>query len=241
MKHSNLLTLFLPLLLSLLLLAPTTKAAMIQIDLGNAASGLVDGNTYTLAQDPLNLLSPYILNVQAGQSAPFDTGIGNEIFGNPANINWLFNYGAIAESILSASFSFGIWDHDSAASGSQLDVFSLGSIDTTAALDAMFESGGGATNAQYSVYTFNLGAAYFTDLADGSFSVDLDIGGVGLVEQALFLGGGIVESTNNGYHLIYSSLNIVTEDSGPGPVPVPEPSTLLLLVLSLAGLKARIK
>ncbi|AAZ28718.1 PEP-CTERM sorting domain-containing protein [Colwellia psychrerythraea] len=231
MKPSNLLNLFSPLLISLMFLSPTANAGLITSDLGNATSGLVDGNSYALIPD--------ILTAQAGQPAPFDAGIGSELFGDPANVNWLFNYGAITDTILSASFSFGIWDHDSAASGSQLDAFSLGSIDTTVALDAMFESGGGATDAQYSVYTFNLGATFFADLADGNFSVDLDIGGAGL--QTALMGGQVSETATNGYHLIYSSLNIVTEDSGPGPIPVPEPSTLLLFVLSLAGLKARIK
>ncbi len=232
MKHSNLLTLFSPLLISLIFLSPTANAGLIASDLGNATSGLVDGSTYALVPD--------ILNAQAGQPAPFDAGIGSELL--PFILNdshWIHNYGVITDTILSASFSFGIWDHDSAASGSQLDAFSLGSIDTTAALDAMFESGGGATDAQYSVYTFNLGAAFFTDLADGNFSVDLDIGGAGL--QTALIGGQVSETAANGYHLIYSSLNIVTEDSGPEPEPVPEPSTLLLFVLSLAGLKARIK
>ncbi len=230
MKPSNLLTLFLPLLILLMFLSPKANAAMIQIDLGNAASGLVDGSSYALIPD--------ILTAQAGQPVPFDAGIGSELFGDPANVNWQFNYGAIAESILSASFSFGIWDHDSAASGSQLDAFSLGGIDNTAALDVMFESGGGATDAQYSVYNFNLGAAFFADLADGNFSVDLDIGGAGL-QTALF-GGQVSETATNGYHLIYSTLSITFEDPSTPPS-VPEPSTLLLFALSLAGLKARIK
>lgn len=235
MKYSKLLTRLSTLLFSLLLLAPSANAGLITVDLGNTATGWADGDTRDLI--------PEIQSAQSGNVFPFDSGIGTDIGDDPDSVNWLFSYSVIADTILSASFSFGIIDHDSAAFGNQVDAFSFGGVDNTAALNALFEGGGGAEDSQYGIYTFNLSPAFFTDLADGSFSVDLNIGGAGRQTALPFLGGAVSDSVTNGYHLIYSSLNITTQDigPGPGPNPVPEPSTLILLALSLVGLRARIK
>lgn len=212
---------------SLSLLSPIANAGVIDITLGNGSSGLVDEGIYAFATS--------IFPTQSGQAAPFNAIIGHEILTNPANTSWSFNYAAIADTIVSATFSFGIWDIDSASSGSQLDAFSLDGNDLTSELDTRFEAGGGSLDLQYDVYSFDLDASFFADLSDGLFTADLDIGGTGLSTNALT--AEVTESDNNRYGLIYSNLVINTEDSSQPPNPVPEPSSILLFVAALLGLK----
>jgi hypothetical protein len=215
-------------------LSPKANAAMIQIDLGNAASGLVDGST--------PLVFPDLVGVQGGQDAPFDQGYGADgLFGGSFDQNWIFNYAAITTAITNATITIGIADHDSSASGSQVGDFSLDSMGgalLSSALDTAFEASGGATDGQFKEYTLNIDNSLFGELADGSVTAALRLSGPGLVPD--IFNGGFAESVNNGAFLIYSTLSITFEDPSTPPS-VPEPSTLLLFALSLAGLKARIK
>ena len=134
--------------------------------------------------------------------APFDQGYGTDgLFGGNFDESWTHSYGAIAEEILSASITIGIYDHDSAASGSQLSSFVVDGLDRTAILNAQFEVAGDGLNGMYNEYTINLDASIFANLADGSALVSLALAGPGLV-QDLF-GGGISETTTNGANLIY--------------------------------------
>jgi len=209
----------------LFLLIPTANAGTINYTLGNGSTGFVDGDTPGILE---------ILNAQSGQAAPFNGVIGHSVITDPNNVNWLFNYGAITDTIINASLSFGIWDLDSAASGSQLDSFSVEGTDLTADLNTMFEVA--ATNYnEYNEFTLNFDNSFFANVADGLFSVDLDIGGQGF--QTAFN-----ESNFNRYFLLSSTLTIETEDvvmPGPDPKPVPEPTTLLLLAGAIAGLRLR--
>ena len=236
MKQSKLFSTILTVVFSVLLLTPSANAGLINSNLGNTAHGAsaLDGTVYTLAE---------IQAIQAGQSAPFDLAIGSDVFSELQHALWSHSYGVITDSIVSATFTFGIIDHDSAGIGSQLSHFVLGNVDTTTTLDNLFEAvGNQSTDHQYKQYMITLDSSYHAALASGLFNVDLMLGGSGLQTRAVFLGGGEVDSPFNGFFLTHSSLSITTEDSsGQNPQPVPEPSTLLLFALSIIGLNSRFK
>lgn len=209
------------------------NAGLITSTLGNSSSGLVSGTQYAL---------PSILNAQAGNLAPFINEWGGDdplpFLPPPIEdpVTWTFNYGPIADTILSAQISFGIWDVDSAASGSQLTSFNLDGSNATSSLDSLFEAES-ANNAEYSVFTLNLTNSQLANLADGLFDVTLDIGGNGLID-ALFPSPGVQESIGNGYRLIFSSLTIVTDDATTVPNPITEPHIIALFLMSLLSIRA---
>jgi len=194
------------------------SAATITASLGNIASGFIDGDT------PAVFL---VGGAQGGQPAPFDQSYGTDgLFGGNFSQNWTFNYATISDLILSASLTIGIYDHDSSASASQLASYSIDGNDLTTNLNNLFEAGGGAADAQYNVYTIALlGAGLFSDLADGSSTVSLALKGNGLVPD--LFGGGFTETSTNGANLIFSTLNIETQDTQA----VPEPGSLALASL----------
>jgi uncharacterized protein (TIGR03382 family) len=207
------------LLVGLLALSSGAQAAIISSTLGNDAPGFNDGDTpaaFTVG------------GAQSGQPAPFDTSYGNDVIGPDFAQSWTHSFGAIADPIVSASLTIGIWDHDSAASGSQLDLFSVDGNVLTTDLDALFEAGGGSTDLEYNVYTIDL-AGLFGDLADGSVTIELNLDGPGLVTPLFPLPGPNPpeESSFNGASLVYSSLMIETRNGQPVPGPGPLPLALL--------------
>jgi hypothetical protein len=210
-----------------------SQAGVINHSLGNTASGLVNGQTTTLFGD----LQP----AQAGQAAPFDQGYGNDVLqDNVMDVTWTHNFGAIVDTILSASITFGIADHDSAASGSQLALFDLDGSSYQPALDGLFEADA-SEDTVYNEYTISLAGADLAKLADGSLVVDLELLAPGRVTPLFPLPGPNPpeDSAGNGAHLIFSTLTIETEDpdqGGGGDGNIPEPGTLLLSILGAAGL-----
>jgi hypothetical protein len=207
----------------------STRAATITSNLGNTSSGLSDGDLPVLVGPPF----PDIISVQGGQPAPFDQGYGLEVAGIGANfsVNWTHSFGAIVDSIVSASLTIGIYDHDSAASGSQLSLFDLDGADLTATLNALFETPGDGEEQEYNVYTVALPGSVLPSLADGSLLAQLDLDGPGQVRPLFPLPGPnpVEEVEFNGAHLIFSTLTIETQ-------PVPESSTLALMGLGNIGL-----
>ncbi len=69
------------------------------VTLGNAMPGFDDGDQPDLVPD--------VLDAQTGQPAPFDTGIGNQLFGPNFSALWTFNY-ALGSPIISALITIGI-------------------------------------------------------------------------------------------------------------------------------------
>lgn len=194
--------------------------------LGNGASGLIHGDLTTTLE---------LLLVQGGQDAPFDQGYGHSLFGPSFSGSWIFDYTAITETILSATLTIGIADHDSMASGDQVASYMIDGNDVTSGLNTAFESVGGA-DTEYNVYSLGLSAATFAGLADGTAAASLGLQGPGLVAELDFSTGDttVIESIHNPANLIFSTLTIVFEDSTNPPIPqVPEPSTLILFSLGL--------
>ena len=204
----------------------SASAAIITVPLGNTSSGLVDGDTPTTVA---------LAGIQGGQPSPFDSGIGSDALSFlPNAAAFSFLYAAITDTILSATLTIEIADHDSAGAGSQLDNFSLDGTDFTSELDTLFEASGG-DDMEFNSYTLTLASSFFASLADGTLNVDLDLGGTGLAFS--IVGGSIVATAGNGFHLISSTLVIETDDgSGGGPMkPVPGPTTLVIMAIGLLG------
>jgi hypothetical protein len=205
-------------------------AAMYTSSLGNTTPGYNDGD------------SPGAFALGQVGPAPFDQGYGSDalVFMGNFSQNWTHTYAPIAEEILSASITIGIFDHDSAATGSQLSSFVVGGTDFTASLDSMFETVGDGLDGMYNEYTINLSVALFASLADGSAMVTLNMLGPGLVTPLFPLPGpnSPEEVATNGANLIFSSLTIETDSSIPA-VPIPAAAPLFLSAIAAFGLYRR--
>lgn len=209
-------------------------AATITTSIGNTASGLSDGD----------IPDGFLLGgIQGGQTPPFDQSCGSDLFGN-CSAAWSFSYGAIADPISSASLTLGIVDHDSAASGSQLSLYTLDGNSLTAALDAQFEAVGDGLDGMYNVYTIDL-VGLFANLTDGSALISLALALPGLQTCTLpFACPGetlpfVSETATNGANLIFSTLTIETQDITIPPVPIPAAAPLFLSAIAAFGLYRR--
>jgi hypothetical protein len=158
-----------------------------------------------------------------GDPVPFNTFIGSDVNGPNFSTSWTFNSygGAILDPILSATLTFGIYDNDSAAPGSQVGSAAVGATDLTSLIDAAFEANPGA-NSEVRVYTITLPGSAFTQLATGSATFSLALAGPGL--------GALGATTFNGAGLDFSRLDITTQAGST----VPEPGTISLLGAGLA-------
>ncbi len=166
------------------------------------------------------------LTAGGGEPAPFNGVFVGSDSGSNFSGSWAFSYGVIADTIIGGSLSFGIYDHESAATGNQVASFTVNGVDFTSALNTLFESHGGASR-EDNVYTLTLPSSTFAGLATGTVNVSLSLAGPGL--------GLFGETTFNGAALDFSTLDIATA------VPEPLTSTLLLLGVPAVFAAARRK
>lgn len=199
----------------------SASAAPTQVTLGNAAPGFADGDTPPTVD---------LAAAQAGQPAPFASGIGNDVIGPDFASSWLFSYAAPPDPIVAASLTLGLADHDSAASGEQLAHFEVEGIDLASALSAALESHGGS-DSEYNVYSVALPSSLFGQLEDGATFVELGLQGPGLLTPLFPLPGPNppMESANNGAHLVFATLAFET---------VPEPNVASLAAGAVLGVLA---
>lgn len=209
----------LPIAVVLLAVSPWAKADIV-VSLGNTNPGFTNG------QHPIFTAS--VLAAQAGQPAPFgsicgsDTGSGGS---TNCSTSWtLPSYSVAGQTITGATLTLGIWDIDSAATGSQVASYQLtGGDDLTALLNADAETVQSVNN-EYDVFSVTIPTTSFALLEGGSASISLALQAPGL--------GALGNSPSNGAGLLYSTLDLQTTPL----TATPEPSLLPLLLGGLGAI-----
>lgn len=209
----------LPVAVVLLAASPWAKGDIV-VSLGNTNPGFTNG------QHPI--FSATVLAAQAGQPAPFGSICGSDT-GNNGSTNcsasWtLPSYSVAGQTITGATLTLGIWDIDSAATGSQVASYLLtGGDSLTALLNGDAESVQSINN-EYDVFSVTIPTTSFALLEGGSASISLALQAPGL--------GALGNSPSNGAGLIFSTLDLQTM-----PVTTtPEPSLLPLLLCGLGAI-----
>jgi hypothetical protein len=203
------------LLLGVLLLAASqvVPAALLTQTLGD--QDFADGVTITVGT---------FNGANAGDPAPFNIFNGSDVSGPNFSASWTFNgYGGpIALPVLSVTLTIGMYEHESAASGSQVASATInGLADITSTIDTAFEASPGASG-QVRVYVISLPAGTFAQIATGSSTFALALQGPGL--------GVLGETPFNGAGIDFATLDIVTQDV------IPEPAALSLFLVGFAGM-----
>jgi hypothetical protein len=160
-------------------------------------------------------------SASVGEPSPFTSFQGSDV-GQGGNFSavWTFNFAP--GSVTSASITFGSYDHDSAATGSQLASFFVDGIDMTAALNALFETPGVGTQQEVNVFTLALSGAALASLSDGSATFSFSLQGPALCGNSGST-NSCAQNVGNGAGLDFSTLNLTQAQV------VPEPGSLALL------------
>jgi len=175
---------------------------------------------------------------QGGEPPPFGLFVGGDIPGpTQGNFAGMWTFNLAPGAITSASIAFGLYDHDSAASGNQLVSFSVDGINLTAALNLLFEAPGIGDQSQYNIFMLTLPAAALTALADGVATFSLSLQGPALCTITVVppVSGDCTPNVGNGAGLDFSTLTF-NETPTPPPNGAPEPAALALLLTGLAGI-----
>ena len=178
-----------------------------------ACIGQARGANVTLGeQDFLNGTFPSFTpygNASTGEPVPFNGFRGTDLStGDPFTGTFTFNYSP--DVVTSGSITLGLYDHDSAATGSQVQSFLVDGNDLTALLDSALNASGG-TQVEYNVYTIPIPAGALPAFTDGSatFSLTLQAPGLEGVD-----GTSDLTTQGNGAGLDFATLNLVPEPSG---------------------------
>lgn len=168
----------------------------------------------------------------AGEPAPFDKVYGADIGGPNFDATWTFTFPTDG-TIVSATLEFGILDHDSAASGDQVALFSVDGVDRTTDANSAF-NGPGGTQVEYNIYSFSVDPALLTD---GQLVVRLQLQAPGLMYgNPGDIPPAASESDYDSAGLDFSRLIIVQEEGPPDGVPELEWSLPTVISLVAAAL-----
>ncbi len=131
-------------------------------------------------------------NDTAGNPAPFIGFDGSSDTSANFDATWTISYSLPLGSVIGGTLKIGIYDHDSAATGNQVALFTLGTVDLTSELNTAFEGHGGA-NREYDIYSLTLPSSTFATLHTGSASFHLTLQGPGLgvLNSTSFNGAGV--------------------------------------------------
>ena len=173
---------------------------------------------------------------QSGEPFPFGVFLGSDGGSTSFSASWSFTYGAAP--VTGATLTFGIYDHDSAASGDQVASFWLDGMNLTSFISPLFNAPGVGFNTEYNVISLTLPDFTLGALSDGiaSFALALKGPNCGISSDGSCPGGG----SFNGAALDFASLSlgqmIVREIPA---IPEPETYVLMLAGLALLGFAAR--
>ncbi len=208
-------------------LLPVWSAEALTVQLGD--QDLVSG-TFHVSGD--------LTSTAAGDPAFFNSPCGSDSALN-CSLSWaLPAFSTSGQTITGATLTLGILDHDSAAAGDQVALYTLNGNDLTASLNTQFESFGGVSGkfctgpngpntvfcSEYDVYTVTVPIAAVSSPA--TVVLALQGPGIGVLGPTAF----------NGAFIDFSRLDITTI---PNETNVPEPATVALLAAGLSGFVAR--
>lgn len=172
---------------------------------------------------------------------PFNRFAGSDP-GVPGAVNfsaqWSFDLSSIGpERPGAVRIEIGVYDHDSAAPGSQLDSFVLNpgsgsALNLTALLEPLFEAPGIGEQQEYNVFGVDLpGSALDSLLSSSVATFALSLKGPALIKLQ---SGAIVSADgSNGAGLDFARLTLT------GAATVPEPAAALLALAALALARGR--